>query len=897
MEHRSDIDNQEALVQSNACFYNDAYEKKQWYLDGSVLSPLSIDVYSAWKDYTGKGVTVGVIDSQIDFRHRDLNGVYDSTRDYNFALGTDAVSIDAASPPYYHGTAVAGVIGAEADNTVGTVGVASGAAIVGLAIDYSSQGCVDQIVAALHQAVTLDVANNSWSFSSNFSDNFAKNPAYEDALVDAVSHGRGGLGTSLVFAAGNAGGYGSSNYHNFQNSPYTIAVGAVDQNGNAAAFTSLGANVLVSAAGTDIYTTTIKDRFTTVSGTSFAAPQVSGAIALMLEANPDLGYRDVQQILAQSARRAGLSDTGGAGDGWRTNGADTFNGGGMHYSDAFGYGFLNVHDAVRLAETWTAQSTYANLEQSSQTYAVSDQLVAGARDHLSFSFDFPQEIAIEHVQLSMDLRWTDTGDLDIYLVSPEGTKVRLVYDLPYESRAGSLRDFTFSSVASMGENSAGTWKLEIYNRNPAATDKYGAAMTGQIKDVTLSVSGSPVSHDDTYVYTDEFGLIYAGADLSKRSVLQDDDGGNDTLNAAAVTSSITIDLGGHGRTTIAGRDVAITANTIENAFTGDGNDVLRGSDGANRLSAGRGDDTIYFSFGADTLDGGAGRDTLVFDCSVGSLSGGVSGAGALSLSLRVGEATSVCGIEVFSFRDGVYSFDELVLALGPSAPPASVASTAPPAAESSTPQLSAAPGIWGPFDETARDYATSATGTKADDLLTGSTGDDRMAGLAGDDTLNGRTGNDALYGGDGSDKLSCGDGDDFADGGNGSDQLNGDRGDDKLFGAAGDDLVLGGDGSDWLRGGTGEDRLYGGSGADTFFYELADLDVGDSIYDFSRADGDRIVIAGIDPAQAVSFTQSTDGAWTALTLHLGAESLELGRLRGDIEPLELSMSDGQLILA
>lgn len=869
-------------ISSTACFYNDTYEKKQWYLDGSSLSPLSIDIYSVWKDYDGTGVKIGVIDSQIDFRHKDLSRAYDTALDYNFALGTGQLSISNTALPYFHGTAVAGVISAQANNGLGTVGIASGARLVGLGVDYDSDAVVDQIVAALKASASLDVVNNSWSFVTNFDDDFNKHPEYADALLHAVSQGRGGLGTSVVFAAGNAGPGGTSNYHNFQNSPYTIAVGAVKPDGTPAPFTSLGANVLVSAAGTGVFTTILKDRYADYAGTSFAAPAVSGAIGLMLQANPDLGYRDVQQILAYSAHREGLSNAANFGDGWRANGAGNFNGGGLHFNDAFGYGFLNVHDAVRLAESWTKQQTLANLATVSKSVQVDGALAAGSSDHVSAQIVIGQSIGIEHVQLAMDLRWTDSGNLDVYLTSPDGTTVRLVHDLPGSDRAGNLRDFTFSSVASMGEQSAGTWTIDVYNRDPAAANKDGTPMTGLLRDATLTITGSGQGQaDDTYIYTDEFGMLYAGADLAARRILNDTDGGKDAINAAAVTTGSIIDLSGASRTVIAGVTLSLTANTIENAFGGDGGDVLTGSSAANLLSGGRGDDTFYFSFGNDRLDGGQGQDRLVVNAGFGSVTGRVSAGGELTISLHAGETTTVSDIESFVFTDATFSQADLLrlFATGGHAPAPVPAEPEAPADKAPGAEHDDEPALPGTFDETARAYAQNMAGSAGADKLKGTDAAEMIDGKAGDDKLFGNGGNDALYGRDGDDRLQGGDGRDYLDGGAGDDKLYGDAGDDKLRGMDGDDLIKGGDGDDWIAGGAGADRLYGEAGADVFVFDAADIGALDTIYDFDAEAGDRILITGVEAGAAFDFVAR--GSSVYLRMELDGETFDLARIKGD----------------
>ena len=144
------------------------------------------------------------------------------------------------------------------------------------------------------------------------------------ALRRGVEDGREGLGTVFVFSAGNSAALGdNTNYHNFQNAREVITVGAVDSAGAAASFTTPGASVLISSYGVDLITTDRVGRegvtsgnYTEMSGTSASAPMVSGIVALMLEVNPNLGYRDVQEILAYSATHPDVQD-------WKENGALT----------------------------------------------------------------------------------------------------------------------------------------------------------------------------------------------------------------------------------------------------------------------------------------------------------------------------------------------------------------------------------------------------------------------------------------------------------------------------------------------------------------------------------------------------------------------------------------------
>jgi len=134
----------------------------------------------------------------------------------------------------------------------------------------------------------------------------------------------------------------------------TIAVAAVDVNGIYTWYSEPGANILCAAPSSGyrsdaISTTDLLSTWgysqggctDTFGGTSAAAPQIAGVVALMLEARPELGWRDVQHILVESATRDGLSTSG-----WAANQS------GREFSHDYGFGLVNAAGAVTLASNW-----------------------------------------------------------------------------------------------------------------------------------------------------------------------------------------------------------------------------------------------------------------------------------------------------------------------------------------------------------------------------------------------------------------------------------------------------------------------------------------------------------------------------------------------------------------
>lgn len=675
--------------------FTDPLYLDQWYLENSGQNGgtvgVDLNVVTALAQYRGTGIRVGVLDTGIEAAHPDLVGAVDT------AAGWDAYRLVASGEPVYtddnHGTAVAGLIAARANGT-GMVGVAPEATLVSLRMDFYAATDGTQTAEGFKRALVadLDVLNNSWGWTSPFDDNFNKSgfTSAASALRDLAVLGRDGLGMNVVFAAGNSYAEGdNTNYHNFQNSRYVITVGSINNKGtygsisgsttDATGFSTPGSSVFVAAAGDNVLstdrtgtsgysptdyvinqlnststTTTPNSNRVGLDGTSFAAPEVAGVIALMLQANPNLGNRDVQDILAATAIKNHATDTG-----WVTNGAKTLNGGGYHVNDSYGFGLVNATAAVRLAETWTGQATTAN--ETVRTYSNSQAATIGDLTTTTRTITVTEDMRLDWVEVDLNMTHTWAGDLEVYLTSPTGVVSRLIYHPGADptgttsrgtgtSGYGTSTDFvpmTLTTNHNWNESPVGTWTLTIKD-----TD---AGLTGSLTSWTLRLTGDAASNDTKYIYTDEFATLGSSSALN-------DTVGADSLNAASVTSDSYINLQpGSFETLIAGRSLQIAAGTvIESAYGGDGNDVMIANDAGDYLFGGRGNDTITGGAGADTILSGTGYDTI----------DGAGGIDTVYLTPGVG-TTSVINVEVvigssgsdyLTFRDPVG--DNIVNLLG-----------------------------------------------------------------------------------------------------------------------------------------------------------------------------------------------------------------------------------------
>ena len=583
----------------------DPLASAQWYLEESGVFELN-------GEYTGAGITVGVVDDGIDTSHPDLQNnlnfslAYDTQFDTNDGQPKYPYLI---GPPDNHGTLVAGIIAAEANNETGIRGAAPDAELASTRVKWAW----GQMVQALSLQWQFDISNNSWGAIAPFSDNFNSTSLTFGwvALRKGVEDGREGLGTNFVFSAGNSAGVGdNTNYHNFQNAREVITVGAANADGTMAGFSTPGANVLVSTYGVGMITT---DRhqpgwgnapgdYASFTGTSASAPLVSGIVAMMLEANPNLGYRDVQKILAYATTHPDTQD-------WKTNGASDLNLGGLQYNDKAGFGLVDAYSAVQLAKTWTEVNTSINeVSASARQFGMLESIPDGDGSSYSMAFEIDSNLSVEHVELGIDLRHQRLGDLIITLTSPDGT-VSTLMDRPtvnserpfglsgQDSGVPTHLLWDFSSVQFWGEQATGTWTVEVTDLR--------AEQTGTIQSLSLRIFGEREDGNDTYVFTDEGFANQAGSIL-------EDEYGVDTINASPVRFDVYIDLyAGVIAANATGHGIA-SWSVIERAISGSGDDSLVGNSADNYLNAGAGNDLLQGSEGDDILIGGAGRDTAYY---------------------------------------------------------------------------------------------------------------------------------------------------------------------------------------------------------------------------------------------------------------------------------------------
>ncbi|MBI4381330.1 MAG: S8 family serine peptidase [candidate division NC10 bacterium] len=254
--------------------------------------PRAIRADQAHDRTTGRGVRVAIVDTGIDTRQPDLRGRV--TERVNFAEGEGAFEEEV------HGTVVAGVIAATADNGVGIYGVAPEAELLAIrACRAVGQGRAEGLCTSESLARGIDYALLNGAKVINLS---LGGPA--DLLLPRLVDRAVELGIVVVAAAGNAGPQAPAPFP--AAFPKVIAVTAVDAKNGLYAQATRGEFIDLAAPGVEIMTTMPGERFNVYSGTSMAAAHVSGIVALLFQVSPRASPEEIQRILEATAEDLGV---------------------------------------------------------------------------------------------------------------------------------------------------------------------------------------------------------------------------------------------------------------------------------------------------------------------------------------------------------------------------------------------------------------------------------------------------------------------------------------------------------------------------------------------------------------------------------------------------------------
>lgn len=430
----------------------------QWYLQASGEHRLF--QHHPWQiDVNGSGVVIAIVDDGIETDHPDIAGNFDPKASHNFNERTredPKYGIDNSSPYpdrsdaiNKHGTRCAGAAGAGANNDVCGVGVAYGAKIGGIRM---LDGIVDDAIEGGSLSFNnqyIDIYSSSWGPADSGTDFDGPEYLASKALYYGVTEGRQGLGNIFIWASGNGGNKDQCNCDGYVNSPYTIAISSADINGALPYYgekcTAIMATTFPGTVTTDLFGKCTSKFY----GTSAAAPVAAGIVALVLDANPCLTWREVQHIIVQAAIPHG--------DDQKVNGA------GHWVSPSFGFGFMNASHMVELARAWLPLGDAVKLDfvvsSTGNTLESSDLVESADVSGCNQAGDVCIS-ALEQVELMIHLSTKHRGKLNLILVSPHGTSSALLRPRAADTQSGTLK-WTFLTLNHWGESPVGKWTLFV----------------------------------------------------------------------------------------------------------------------------------------------------------------------------------------------------------------------------------------------------------------------------------------------------------------------------------------------------------------------------------------------------------------------------------------------------
>lgn len=361
---------------------NDKSTSPQWYLS-------AIRANYAWDITFGSpNIKVAILDSGTDWSHPDLgigsdnyqniycnlaeddwadsnnpttgnhidddgNGLIDDYKGWNFVTNTNDTRTT-----YAHGTKVAGIIGAKTNNSIGIAGIAGGNNDKGVSLVPYCVGIDTPLTHILDDAIIQAVDNGCRIIQ-----------------LSLMIHEMAAINNALQYAKDNnvivvccSGNLGQNEVQYPASHPLVIAVGGIGHDYKKHASSNYGTNLNVVAPGVDIFTTTLSytnsSMYYVDTGTSFAAPQVSAVIALVLSENPNLNYERVKNIIELTAQKVG---------GYNYVKTDSHPNG--TWNDSVGYGLIDAYAAVLAAQPKYIQNQI--YQSGEEMYEYATEITAG----------------------------------------------------------------------------------------------------------------------------------------------------------------------------------------------------------------------------------------------------------------------------------------------------------------------------------------------------------------------------------------------------------------------------------------------------------------------------------------------------------------------------------------
>jgi len=474
----------------NMWYINPAYHppnqpQRDKFLHGDALRHMNVT--GAWSQgYSGKNIVVTILDDGVEKDHPDLR------RNYLEQASWDINNDDNDPTPRYnpsnenrHGTRCAGQVGAAADNNLCVPGIAFNSRIGGIRM---LDGDVTDLVESRsiypnHKKVGrnektiaqhIDIYSASWGPDDDGKTVDGPAELARKAFREGTTNGRDRRGSIYIWASGNGGRYKDNcNCDGYINSIYTISVSSTSEQETIPWYSEPCSSTLASTYSSgnqtekQIMTTDLRHQCTSQhTGTSASAPMAAAIVALALEANPNVGWRDMQHIIVRTSKRHLLK-----ADDWSINGV------GREFSHRYGYGLLDAGAMTETAKNWrnvpkvqrvcsinvlktprNAMPPAHGLERKNSfelRYTLkNDDCIEGPIDRL------------EHVIAKITMKFDHRGRVKVFLTSPAGTRSMILGERAHDYSSKGFQNFPFMTVHFWDEAPYGEWILNVHSTGP-----------------------------------------------------------------------------------------------------------------------------------------------------------------------------------------------------------------------------------------------------------------------------------------------------------------------------------------------------------------------------------------------------------------------------------------------
>ncbi|KAJ3900984.1 peptidase S8/S53 domain-containing protein [Lentinula edodes] len=536
---------------------------EQWHILNPESPEHMMNVTGLWEEgYTGVGVISSLIDDGLDYTSEDLAANFDAVHSHDYNDHEDLPT--PKLPEDTHGTRCAGQIAAVKNGVCG-LGLAYNSRVAAVRILSGTITDVDE-AAALNQGFD-EVSIYSCSWGPPDDGRTMDGPDYliQKAIVNGVNRGRQGKGSIFVFASGNGKGSGDEcNYDGYTNSIWSVTVGAADWTGRSPYYSeACAANMIVaysSGNGKSIVTTDKGKNQCSRGhgGTSAAAPNVVGVIALALQARPELSWRDIQHLCVRTAIPINYDPSSTL----PSSPSDTdyeLTAAHRPFSYAFGYGAIDAYTFVHAALKWDLVPRQTWIR--TRTVVLGDgkmtkdkvfsggipfgQSKNGGEVSVSSTLEVTEKMmsrallspqGLEHVNVRVWIDHQRRGDVRVEIVSPNGIKSILAGvssggegGRKYDKAKTGFPGWLFMSVKHWDENPLGTWTITV-------SDSVNTDFTGRFLGWNMVLWGSST---DTKTSAQEdknkYEILMEGDDVfpPPHGNSDEDEDGNVTITVTA----------------------------------------------------------------------------------------------------------------------------------------------------------------------------------------------------------------------------------------------------------------------------------------------------------------------------------------------------------------------------